>query len=121
MVGVSRYTVAEYLRRATVVGITWSVPAALDDLALERGLFTPPFTPQTGRPRPELARIHAELRKPSAPSCCSGRNNAPGNQMAMATAGSAISHATGAVAYRPPCDRATRPGSGYSSAMPRRR
>ena len=36
MVGVSRHTVAEYLRRAAVVGITWPVPAALDDAALER-------------------------------------------------------------------------------------
>ena len=65
MVGVSRYTVAEYLRRAAVVGITWPVPAALDDVALERKLFTPPFTPAEAlRPQPEWARIHAELRKP---------------------------------------------------------
>ena len=64
MVGVSRYTVAEYLRRAAVVGITWPVPAALDDVALERQLFTPPFTPEPGRLQPEWARIHAELRRP---------------------------------------------------------
>jgi transposase len=64
MIGVSRYTVAEYLRRAAVVGITWPVPAALDDVALERKLFTPPFTPEPGRPQPEWARIHAELRRP---------------------------------------------------------
>ena len=65
MVGVSRYTVAEYLRRAAVVGITWPVPAALDDVALERKLFTPPFTPAEAlRPQPEWARIHAELRRP---------------------------------------------------------
>jgi len=65
MVGVSRYTVAEYLRRAAVVGITWPVPAALDDLALERKLFTPPFTSEPGRRQPEWARIHAEMRKPN--------------------------------------------------------
>ncbi len=65
MVGVSRYTVAEYLRRASVVGITWPVPAALDDVALERKLFAPPFTPPEAlRPQPEWARIHAELRRP---------------------------------------------------------
>ena len=64
LVGISRYTVAEYLRRAAVVGITWPVPAALDDVALERKLFTPPFTSEPGRPQPEWARIHAELRKP---------------------------------------------------------
>jgi DNA replication protein DnaC len=65
MLGVSRYTVAEYLRRAAVVGITWPVPAALDDVALERKLFTPPFTAaEVLRPQPEWARIHAELRRP---------------------------------------------------------
>ena len=65
MVGVSRYTVAEYLRRAAVVGITWPVPAALDDVALERKLFTPPFTSEPSRPQPDWPRIHAELRKPN--------------------------------------------------------
>ncbi|WP_158747890.1 IS21 family transposase [Acidisphaera sp. L21] len=64
MVGVSRYTVAEYLRRAAVVGITWPVPEALDDTALERKLFTPPFTSEATRPQPDWPRMHAELRKP---------------------------------------------------------
>jgi transposase len=64
-VGVSRYTVAEYLRRAAVVGITWPVPPELDDVALERKLFTPPFTPTEAlRPQPGWTRIHAELRRP---------------------------------------------------------
>src|SRR5215210_2474917 len=64
-VGVSRYTVAEYLRRAAVVGITWPVPPGLDDAALERKLFTPPFTPAEAlRPQPVWPRIHAELRRP---------------------------------------------------------
>ncbi len=45
-------------------GITWPVPAALDDVALERKLFTPPLTPEAGRPQPEWARIHGELRRP---------------------------------------------------------
>ena len=65
MVGVSRYTVAEYLRRAAVVGITWPVPAGLDDVALKRKLFTPPFTSEPPRPQPDWTRIHAELRKPN--------------------------------------------------------
>ena len=65
MVGVSRYTVAEYLRRAGVVGITWPVPPELDDAALERKLFTPPFaSTETLRPQPGWARIHSELRRP---------------------------------------------------------
>jgi transposase len=65
MVGVSRYTVAEYLRRAAVVGVTWPVPPGLDDAALERKLFTPPFaSTETPRPQPDWTRIHAELRRP---------------------------------------------------------
>ena len=64
-VGISRYTVAEYLRRAGVVGITWPVPADLDDAALERKLFTPPFTEaEPPRPQPDWPRLHAELRRP---------------------------------------------------------
>ena len=54
---VPRYTVAEYLRRAAVVGITWPVPAALDDVALERKLFTPPFTSEPARPQPDWPGI----------------------------------------------------------------
>jgi hypothetical protein len=43
--GISRYTVAEYLRRAAVIDLTWPVPPDLDDAALERKLFTPPGLP----------------------------------------------------------------------------
>jgi len=40
------------------------VPAALDDVALERKLFTPPFAAEPARPQPDWPCIHAELRKP---------------------------------------------------------
>ena len=65
-IGISRYTVAEYLRRAAVVGITWPVPPELDDTALERKLFTPPgaMAAETMRPQPDWARLHAEMRRP---------------------------------------------------------
>jgi hypothetical protein len=40
-VGISRSTVAEYLRRAAIIiGITWPVPSGMDDGELERRLFT---------------------------------------------------------------------------------
>jgi transposase len=64
-IGVSRYTVAEYLRRAGVVGITWPVPSELDDAALERRLFSPPFAAgEPARRQPDWPRLHAELRRP---------------------------------------------------------
>ena len=64
-VGISRYTVAEYLRRASGIGLTWPVPPELDYAALERRLFTPPgsATSEALRPQPDWARIHAELRR----------------------------------------------------------
>ena len=64
-IGISRYTVAEYLRRAAVVGITWPVPSDLDDTALERKLFTPPgaMTEEAVRPQPDWVRIHTEMRR----------------------------------------------------------
>jgi transposase len=62
---ISRSTVAEYLRRAAVVGITWPVPADLDDAALEARLFSPPFAiADNPRPPPDWPRLHAELRRP---------------------------------------------------------
>jgi transposase len=33
-------------------------------VALERKLFTPPFTSELGRPQPDWARVHGEQRKP---------------------------------------------------------
>ena len=64
MVGISSYTMAEYLRRAGVLGITWPVPDGLDDAALERRLFNPPFVAEPSRPQPDWPRLHAELRRP---------------------------------------------------------
>jgi transposase len=64
-IGIGRTTVAEYLRRAAVVGITWPVPPELDDATLERRLFTPPgFIAAETRPQPDWVRVHAELRRP---------------------------------------------------------
>jgi transposase len=63
-VGVGRTTVAEYLRRTAVIGITWPVPAEIDDAELERRLFMPAgFYPAPTRPMPDWTHVHAELRR----------------------------------------------------------
>jgi transposase len=63
-VGVSRSTVAEYLRRASVVGITWPVPETMDDAELERRLFTPAsFEVKPARGLPDWNHIHKELKR----------------------------------------------------------
>jgi transposase len=64
-VGVGRSTVAEYLRRADVAGLSWPLPEGLDEEALERRLF-PPSPPAPGRQFVEAdwAAVHRELKRP---------------------------------------------------------
>jgi predicted AAA+ superfamily ATPase len=40
--GISRPTVAEYVRRAQAARLAWPLPATRDETALERLLFPPP-------------------------------------------------------------------------------
>ena len=64
-VGIGRTAIAEYVRRAAVIGISWPIPEELDDTALERKLFTPPgaMTEEAVRPQPDWVRIHTEMRR----------------------------------------------------------
>jgi transposase len=62
--GIGRTAVAEYIRRAAVIGVTWPIPAELDDTALERKLFAPAgYNPAHSKPQPDWSYIHAELRR----------------------------------------------------------
>src|SRR5205823_7603315 len=61
---VSRPTVAEYVRRAQAAGLSWPLPDALDETALEGRLFaTAAHTPMARRPPPDWAIIHKELKR----------------------------------------------------------
>ena len=61
--GIGRPTVAEYLRRAQEAGVSWPLPADLDDTRLERMLFPPPpDMPAQLRGIPDWLAIHKELR-----------------------------------------------------------
>ncbi|MBL9060375.1 MAG: IS21 family transposase [Mangrovicoccus sp.] len=63
--GVGKTTVIEYLRRAGRAGLSWPLPAGLDEAALERRLFPPP-PPAKGRQfaEPDWAAVHRELKRP---------------------------------------------------------
>lgn len=62
--GVGLGTVSGYLERATHAGLTWPLPADLDDAALEARLFVRPETPPTAqRPPPDVVRIRTELAR----------------------------------------------------------
>lgn len=60
-VGIGRTTVSEYLARAQEAGITWPLPAGMNEVALERRLFTAPG-PAAKQAQPDFAAVHRELR-----------------------------------------------------------
>jgi transposase len=63
-VGIGRTAIAEYVRRAAVIGITWAIPEEFDDTALERKLFAPAgYNPPQSKPLPDWGHVHAELRR----------------------------------------------------------
>ena len=59
----SSSTVQGYLLRAKVAGLTWPLPAEMDDEALERVLFPAELHPVRSRPEPDFGAIHLELRR----------------------------------------------------------
>ena len=61
---VSISTVSDYLQRAAAAGLSWPLPAELDDAVLEAKLFKAPAPPSNPRPSPDLAWVHRELRRP---------------------------------------------------------
>jgi transposase len=62
--GISRPTVAEYVRRAQVAGLSWPLPEALDAAALERLLFPARRAGQLPTPPlPDWATVHQELKR----------------------------------------------------------
>ena len=74
---VSRPTVAEYVRRAQVAGLSWPLPETLDDTALERLLFpAAPAPPPGARLVPDWSAVHRELECKGVTLVCSGRNKA---------------------------------------------
>ena len=63
--GIARSTVAECLARATAAGLTWPLPAELDEGTLEARLYRRPGRPPgQQRPLPDWATLHQELRHP---------------------------------------------------------
>ena len=64
--GVGKTVIGEYLRRAGVIGITWPVPAEIDDAELDRRLFPVPGD-GTAAPRPAIdwPKIHEEMKRRS--------------------------------------------------------
>ena len=61
--GLSHPTVLAYLRRARAGGLSWPLPASLDDAQLERRLFPPPPPAGVARPTPDWTAVHRALKR----------------------------------------------------------
>lgn len=62
--GIARSTVAEYEHRARAAGVSWPLPAEMDDGSLHRILFGPRQAPAPGRGLPDIAHLRSEMAKP---------------------------------------------------------
>jgi transposase len=63
-VGVSKGAVAAYVSRARAAGLSWPLPAGLDDTELERRLFPGQPAPEApSRAMPDWAEVERELRR----------------------------------------------------------
>jgi len=60
---ISKGVVAKYLRLATVAGLTWPIPDALDDAALEKLLYRQSAAREPTFAEPDYALVHQELKK----------------------------------------------------------
>ena len=60
--GLSRPTVADYLRRAIAAGLSWPLSSEIDDEELERKLF-PPSMPAVVRPLPDWSVVNQEFKR----------------------------------------------------------
>lgn len=60
--GCSRGAVSEYIHRAQAAGLSWPLPAELDDAQIEQRLF-PPGPKVRSKPLPDFGYVHTELKK----------------------------------------------------------
>ena len=62
--GIGETTSREYVRRARDAGLSWPLPEALEDAALEQRLFAAERVPVAStRPVPDWKEVHEELQR----------------------------------------------------------
>jgi transposase len=59
--GIARSTVAEYEQKARAAGVSWPLPAEMDDGVLHRALFGPQAAPTPRRGLPAIAHLREEM------------------------------------------------------------
>ena len=62
--GIGKTAVGEYVRRASVAGLSWPIPDEIDDAELERRLFRPAAAGlSAARAEPDWSHIHTEMKR----------------------------------------------------------
>jgi len=59
---VGKGTIRRYLKRLAAAGLSWPLPADLDDATIEHRMFPPPPMVPEGRPLPDFNTVHKELK-----------------------------------------------------------
>jgi transposase len=116
--GVGKTSAGEIVRRAEVIGLTWPLPQLFDDGELERRLFTAAGEAQPDRPAPDWAKQHEELKRRGVTLVLLWQEYRAEYRTATATAGFAISTASGATACRRQCAKPTRRARSCSWILP---
>ena len=116
--GLSQSTVNDYLRRFRGTGLPWPVPPEVDEAAVEARLFATDAIPSRGRPAPEWATLHGELKKKGVASSCSGSSTSSRRRTAISTRNSVSTIAPGPTHWSPHCARSTSPARKPSSTTP---
>ena len=62
--GIAGGTVWTYATRLKAAGLTWPLPADLDDAALERLIYPRPVPSRKRRPEPDWPALHREVKRP---------------------------------------------------------
>ncbi|MHB1499599.1 MAG: IS21 family transposase, partial [Candidatus Dormibacteria bacterium] len=63
-IGLARSTVADYVERAQLAGLTWPLPEGVDGAMLEAKLFPAPVVQDpSSRPVPDWREVHRELKR----------------------------------------------------------
>ena len=121
---VGKGTVRRYLKRIAAAGLSWPLPADLDDATLEHRMFPPPPPAAPGsRPLPDFAVVHKELksRQERHPATAVGRISSGPSRRVTTTAGICELYRNWARKLDIVCARNTVPARRPSSIMPARR
>src|SRR5437763_2829785 len=117
--GLSQGAVSGYLSRARAAGVSWPLPADLDDVQLEALLFPPPpALAADQRLVPDWALVHRELRRPNVTLALLWEEYRAGAPDGFGYSWFCDLYRGWAGRLKPKCARPTSPARSYLSTSP---